>query len=147
MNLFNLTHVGYTHNKAVELINKITPSLLENIKYEIKDNIPYEAVKTGHEQGVEYHQIAGFYCYEKKHVCLCDRSTLKTALHEIGHAVHHQLFNFEKLTFSTEGKSERAKLNYLEDFAEAFAAFFINSEKSNSFSKRDFEIKSLLNNY
>ncbi|MBU8803381.1 hypothetical protein ACH0BE_00500 [Bacillus subtilis] len=88
-------------------------------------------------------RVLGAYCPESRTIFLCRRSTLKAAIHELGHAVHHQLLNYKTYKLSQEGKSERAEYNYKEDFAEAFAELVLRQDNDN-FTKRDMDIRTIL---
>ncbi|MES9708930.1 hypothetical protein [Bacillus safensis] len=143
MDLFNLTHVGIMHNKANDFIHNIFPGLLDKVEYSLVDHIGANVL-----DHVEGHidnefSILGAYCPKTKKVFLCKRSTLKATLHEIGHAIHHQLLNYAPFVFSEEGKSERAEYNYKEDFAEAFAEL-IMKQNNEKYTKRDSEMKLIL---
>jgi hypothetical protein len=62
----------------------------------------------------------------------------------MGHAIHYQLFNTKKFNFSDDNKSDVAYLNHKEDFAEAFAEMIININNNVSLTKRDQEMRSVL---
>ncbi|UHH07145.1 hypothetical protein LUM37_02780 [Bacillus subtilis] len=144
MNLFSLTHVGIVHDKAISLINNVFTDLLTDIDYTLKDYISAEVLQKCEEQLESDFQIEGAYCRDTKRIFLCKRSTIRTAIHEIGHAVHHQLFNFEDFNLSKENRTERATLNHREDFAEAFADVVLRCNEGTNLKTRDFEVREIL---
>ncbi|MCY8990654.1 hypothetical protein [Bacillus atrophaeus] len=143
MNLFNLTHVGIIHNKAIDYINSTFPGLLDKVEYTLVDKIGTVVLDKTEEHVDSEFRVLGAYCPESRTIFLCRRSTLKAAIHELGHAVHHQLLNYKFFNISAEGKSERAEYNFKEDFAEAFAELVLR-EGDNELTKRDIEIKKIL---
>ncbi|MCY7977441.1 hypothetical protein P8843_07095 [Bacillus inaquosorum] len=143
MNLFNLTHVGIIHNKAINYINSTFPGLLDKVEYTLEDKIGTVVLDKTEEHVDSEFQVLGAYCPESRTIFLCRRSTLKAAIHELGHAVHHQLLNYKTYKLSQEGKSERAEYNYKEDFAEAFAELVLRQDNDN-FTKRDMDIRTIL---
>ncbi|MBU8716586.1 hypothetical protein [Bacillus subtilis] len=103
MNLFNLTHVGIIHNKAINYINSTFPGLLDKVKYTLEDKIGTTVLDKTKDQIDSEFLVLGAYCPESRTIFLCRRSTLKAAIHELGHAVHHQLLNYKTYNLSQEG--------------------------------------------
>jgi hypothetical protein len=117
MSLFSLTPVGIIEERARKLVSEKYPRLLDQISYEVSSSIPSEAESMITEDEI----VDGAYDAETKTIYLHRDSTLKSALHEIGHAIHYQLYNAEVFNLPLEKKSNRACVNFKEDFAEAFA--------------------------
>jgi hypothetical protein len=131
MNLFSLTPVGILNDKARDYISHVFPNVLNKIQYEVKDYIP-----------LEVREIADG-CYEEGIVYLHSKSELKTAIHEIAHAIHYQLFNAEKIEFS----SNNNYLNYKEEFAEIFTEAVFKIKDSISLEKEERECYMIINSY
>ncbi|ASA22717.1 hypothetical protein [Paenibacillus donghaensis] len=116
MNLFSLTTVGILDNVARKRIADIFPSLLDNVRYVVKDHLPYsinEIADGAYDNGIVY---------------LHSRSILETAIHKIGHAIHYQLFNGEALGF--HAYEIREFINHKEQFAEIFTEMIMKKSQN-----------------
>ena len=47
-------------------------------------------------------------------------SAIRTIIHELGHLIHHRIFDYEEFNFPEENKPEYAYTNSAEDFACCF---------------------------
>lgn len=102
--VFSITPVGILEQNARSKIEAINPALL-SIKYQLCSYIPFQ-----------YKDVAdGAYDQETSTVYLCRSAPLRTAVHELGHAVHWQLFDAQD--FGLDPLYD----NHREDFAELFA--------------------------
>lgn len=132
MNLFSITPVGILINSAEELVKEIYPNLLNVISYKVESYIPQKAYELG---GAT---VDGVYDEETKTIYLHTNSLQETALHEIGHAVHYQLFNANDLGLNI--KDPVKEYNHKEVFAEAFKDSILNDIKN----ERDLKIIELI---
>ncbi len=122
MNLFSITPVGILISRAEELVKETYPDLLNIISYEIESYIPQKAYDLGGQT------VDGVYDEETKTIYLHTNSLLETALHEIGHAVHYQIFNADDLELPVKDKVKEH--NHKEVFAEAFKDSILNEIKT-----------------
>jgi hypothetical protein len=125
MNLFALTPVGSKVCKAEAIIRDVFPNLLSRVTYEVKDYLPENA-----------YELAGNNntpdgAYENGIVYLHKNSEQRSVLHEIGHAVHYQLCGAKDVCLPKSLNNDRSNINPREDFAEAFADFFLEIENGN----------------
>lgn len=117
MNLFSLTPEGQLNNKSRERISVMFRDLLSNIEYKIISGLPHEYLK---QESINDNNVRGAYDEKEKIIYISSQATIKDFIHEIGHAVHYQLFNCKQFELSSDNKSDYAHTNYREDFAEAF---------------------------
>jgi hypothetical protein len=122
LNLFSITPVGILIGRAEELVKETYPELLNVISYNIESHIPQSAYDLGGQT------VDGAYDEETKTIYLHTNSLLETALHEIGHAVHYQIFNAVDLGLPV--KDTVKEYNQKEVFAEAFKDSILNEIKS-----------------
>lgn len=140
MDLFALTPVGSLDQKARSMIDNVFPAFLKHISYNVKSSLPYEIERLTNENETP----DGAYDNDTKTIYLHKNSTIETALHEIGHAVHYQIFNAEKFNLSAVNKSDRACVNHKEDFAEAFMYCVLTLYNNGSLEQRDKQIVEIL---
>ncbi|WP_025912002.1 hypothetical protein [Priestia flexa] len=116
-----LSHAEKIYSKAIEMVNKCYPMIHRLIIHDLKTEIPFQVLE-------ENENVNGAYSPDYKLIFLCndERSTVHTALHEIGHAVHHQLFDYKDFKLNELARSDYGKTNHREDFAEAFLMHIVH---------------------
>ncbi|WP_216638214.1 hypothetical protein, partial [Brevibacillus brevis] len=115
---------------------RLCPNLLSHVSYKI-ESLPFYKLKL---LGIDPDTVCA--AHENGVIYLKDNTPIREIVHEIGHAVHQQLFQYKVFELSEELKSEYAYKNYREDFAEAFADLF---ERGRIETIRDQQIYSILN--
>jgi len=71
-------------------------------------------------------RYAGIYSYlDNKIQVQSEAYDEKTVIHEIGHYIHDKYLNNKVFRFSTEGKSDYAKKDFGENFAECFVQWIL----------------------
>jgi hypothetical protein len=121
MNLFALTPVGRKVCMAEEAVQEKFPNMLSRVNYEVENHLPelsYELAGDDTPDGA----------YEDGIIYLHKESEERSVFHEIGHAVHYQIFGAKDVNLPTSLNDDRSRINCREDFAEAFADFFLGIE-------------------
>ena len=75
--------------------------------------------------------------------CIIPYLTMTSLVHEFGHHIHHTIFNYKKFRIPIKNKSEYAKTDFMEDFAEAFKDYICGSR--NPVIDRNNKIKKIFN--
>ncbi|MFE6075736.1 hypothetical protein ACFVQB_14790 [Paenibacillus sp. NPDC057886] len=133
MNLFSITPVGILETKAKDLIVGVFPNVLNQISYLVQSYIPEKA----HQIANEENMIADG-AYENRVIYLYHGSTVRTAVHEIGHAVHYQLFDGTNLSLSNTYR------NHKEEFAEIFTNIIFKSYDDEPLNNEENKLKEII---
>ncbi|MFE6075732.1 hypothetical protein ACFVQB_14770 [Paenibacillus sp. NPDC057886] len=134
LNLYSITPVGILENKARMIISETLPNLLEKISYSVESYIPLKAKEIARLEDTIADGV-----YEDGVIYLHSQSLIETAIHEIGHAIHYQLFDAKDLKLS-----KKHFKNHKEEFAELFSSMVLKLYNKQTLNVPEHKLRNLI---